>query len=61
MLLQRFDQFSEFIKSNLSQEINTIMIFGIQVHFKITKKCIVKHCAKRGIGIKKLATMVIVR
>ena len=58
MLLQRFDHFSEFIKvkfisrnqynndTTFRNQYNNDTTFRIQVHFKITKKCIVKHCAK---------------
>ena len=48
MLLQRFDHFSDIIKVKFisRNQYNNDTIFGIQVHFKMTKKCIVKHCAK---------------
>ena len=48
MLLWRFDDFIDFMKIKFisKNQYNNNATFGIQIHFKMSKKCIVKNVQK---------------
>ena len=45
----RFDDFIDFMKIKFisKNQYNNNAIFGIQIHFKMSKKCVVKMCKSR--------------